>query len=112
VCLYSIFHQYELISFSEVIRKAEDLWLAILENRLSLTAHTVNNMLQVYADSGHTTAVKDFFEKYEEFGFKPDSYTYTIIIKMWSRLLDPEKAQQTFMEMRAAGIEPNYSVYL
>jgi pentatricopeptide repeat protein len=97
------------------ITKAEKLFATMLAHpkEHKITSQTLDSVLRMYANAlMHQTAV-DFFNKYStEFGCNPTENTHIIMIRMWNRLIEPEKAQETFMALRNSGVTPSYSAYL
>jgi len=98
----------------ELIKKAEACFREMLdpEKKFDITSQTLNIMLRLYSNADLSETAEAFLAKYPEYGVQPDEFSYRLMIKMWNRLLDPEKAQEAFMTMRNQGITPDYISYL
>jgi len=98
---------------AELVTKAQALFETILqETGGKVTTQPLNALLKLYANAHMVGSALTFFEKYPDYGLKQDEDAYVIMIKMFNRLIDPEKAQETFAKLRNAGINPSKRSYL
>eukprot|EP00012_Vannella_robusta_P005749 CAMPEP_0206206516 /NCGR_PEP_ID=MMETSP0166-20121206/14993_1 /ASSEMBLY_ACC=CAM_ASM_000260 /TAXON_ID=95228 /ORGANISM="Vannella robusta, Strain DIVA3 518/3/11/1/6" /LENGTH=282 /DNA_ID=CAMNT_0053627003 /DNA_START=275 /DNA_END=1120 /DNA_ORIENTATION=+ len=73
----------------------------------TITVPVLNNYLLVYANAMHLRQAEGLLPLFEEFGLQPNSHTYTILLKMFSRARRVEQCFDIYRQMKQRDIIPN-----
>lgn len=80
---------------------------ALIPVEHNITTNTLNSYLAVYMEAMHLRQTEQLLPLYEEFGLQPDTYTYTMLLKMYSKARRVEQCFDVYRQMKQNEIVPN-----
>ncbi|EGC33314.1 hypothetical protein DICPUDRAFT_154652 [Dictyostelium purpureum] len=95
------------------IEKANKVFNQIEKRKLTVTHHSLDSLLRVYANANRLALAKELFDtKYSQYKVKPSISSYCILITMLMKNKRFEEGLSIFEKMKNDGIEPDYKIYL
>ena len=89
------------------IDKNAALGANIIPGEHTITTKTLNSYLSVYVEAMHLRQTEGLIPLYGEFGLQPDTYTYTMLLKMFSKAKRVEQCFDIYRQMKQSDIVPN-----
>jgi pentatricopeptide repeat protein len=96
---------------NENIKRANLVMADMRNQRLKPDSHTLTSYLSVFANATRVEDAEIIFESIRDFGFRPHVKAYRIMIQMYIRKRDMDKAKEWKLNMIGAGSQPDGETY-
>ncbi|XP_065876321.1 pentatricopeptide repeat-containing protein At4g39620, chloroplastic [Euphorbia lathyris] len=101
-----------MYGFCDCVSKARDIFDQMVESGKEVKASTLNAMLDVYCMNGLPMEADLLFENARGVGVLPDSSTYKLLYKAYTKANRKELVQKLLNHMDKDGIVPNKKFFL
>ncbi|XP_030534976.1 pentatricopeptide repeat-containing protein At4g39620, chloroplastic [Rhodamnia argentea] len=101
-----------MYGFCDCVSKARDIFDELIESGKDIKISTLNAMLDVYCMNGLPIEADMLFETARSVGVNPDSSTYKLLYKAYTKSEKKELVDKLLVCMDRAGIVPNKRFFL
>ncbi|PON36814.1 Pentatricopeptide repeat [Trema orientale] len=96
----------------DCVSRAQDIFDKLIESKKEMKVSTLNAMLDVYCMNGLPTEAHKLFESAKSIGVAPDSSTYKLLYKAYTKANMKELVENLLKHMEKDGIVPNKRFFL